>query len=47
MHDIVLRNGLIIDGSGGAPFAGDLAIEGDRIAPCGDLTAVDFPLRGK
>jgi N-acyl-D-amino-acid deacylase len=31
-YDIVLRGGTIYDGSGGAPFTGDVAIEGDRIA---------------
>lgn len=30
--DVVLRGGTIYDGSGGAPFTGDVAIEGDRIA---------------
>jgi N-acyl-D-amino-acid deacylase len=31
-YDLVLRGGTLYDGSGGAPFAGDVAIEGDRIA---------------
>jgi N-acyl-D-amino-acid deacylase len=31
-YDIVLRGGTVYDGSGGAPFTGDVAIEGDRIA---------------
>src|SRR3990170_8420026 len=31
-YDPVLRNGTIYDGSGGAPFTGDVAITGDRIA---------------
>src|SRR5687768_11023703 len=31
-HDIVIRGGTIYDGSGGAPWRGDLAIDGDRIA---------------
>jgi N-acyl-D-amino-acid deacylase len=35
MHDIVIRGGTIIDGTGKAPFAGDLAIEGDRIVGVG------------
>lgn len=29
--DIVVRGGTIYDGSGGAPYVGDVAIEGDRI----------------
>ena len=31
-YDIVLRGGTIYDGSGGAPYAADLAVNGDRIA---------------
>lgn len=31
-HDLVIRNGLICDGSGRAPHPGELAIAGDRIA---------------
>ncbi len=30
--DIVIRGGTIYDGSGGAPFTGDVAVTGDRIA---------------
>lgn len=36
--DVVLRNGLIYDGSGGAPYRGDVAIRGDRIAAVGEVT---------
>lgn len=36
-YDIVLRGGTIYDGSGKAPFVGDLAISGDAIAAVGDL----------
>src|SRR5262245_56558492 len=36
-YDLILRNGTIYDGSGGAPYAGDLAIQGDVIAAVGDL----------
>lgn len=32
MHDIVIRNGRIIDGTGAAEFIGDIAIDGDRIS---------------
>jgi N-acyl-D-amino-acid deacylase len=42
-YDIVLRGGTVYDGSGKAPFAGDLAIRGDVIAAIGDLSAA----RGK
>jgi N-acyl-D-amino-acid deacylase len=30
-YDIIIRGGTIVDGSGGAPFAGDVAIKGDRV----------------
>lgn len=33
--DIVIRGGTIYDGSGGAPFVGDVAIRGDRIVAVG------------
>jgi N-acyl-D-amino-acid deacylase len=32
MHDVVLRRGTVYDGEGGAPYAADVAIDGDRIA---------------
>jgi N-acyl-D-amino-acid deacylase len=31
-YDVVIRGGLIYDGSGGPPFTGDVAVTGDRIA---------------
>ena len=34
-YDIVLRGGTIYDGSGGAPYVGDVAIRGDRIVAVG------------
>lgn len=36
-YDLVITNGLIYDGGGGAPFSGDIAIKGDRIAAIGNL----------
>ena len=35
MHDIVIRGGTIVDGTGKASFTGDVAIAGDRIAAVG------------
>jgi N-acyl-D-amino-acid deacylase len=35
--DLIIRNGLLYDGSGKTPRAGDLAIQGDTIAAMGDL----------
>ncbi len=37
-YDLIIRNGLIYDGSGGAPFKGDIAINGDHIEAVGDLS---------
>ncbi|MFP4004720.1 MAG: amidohydrolase family protein, partial [Alphaproteobacteria bacterium] len=34
-HDLVIRGGLVYDGSGGAPFEGDVAVSGGRIAETG------------
>jgi N-acyl-D-amino-acid deacylase len=46
-YDVVIRGGTIYDGSGGAPYVGDVAIAGDRIvyvgrsAPAESETVVD------
>jgi N-acyl-D-amino-acid deacylase len=39
-HDVIIRNGLIYDGNGGASLRADLAIAGDSIAAIGDLSTV-------
>jgi len=38
VYDYILRGGVIYDGTGGEPFVGDLAINGDTIAAIGDLS---------
>ncbi|MCC6802830.1 MAG: D-aminoacylase [Anaerolineae bacterium] len=35
MHDLVLRNGTVYDGSGSPAYRGDVAIQGDQIAAVG------------
>ena len=35
--DVIIRHGMIYDGRGGNPFAGDIAISGDSILAMGDL----------
>lgn len=37
MHDIVIRGGTIVDGSGSSAFVGDIAIDGERIAAVGHV----------
>src|ERR1700692_3404432 len=39
-YDVIIRNGMIYDGNGGAPYKGDIAINADTIAFIGDLTNV-------
>ena len=36
-HDVILRGGDIYDGSGGDPYVGDVAIDGDKIVALGDI----------
>lgn len=42
-HSVVLRGGTIYDGSGGQPFVGDVAIDGDRIVAIGPVGTVSKP----
>jgi N-acyl-D-amino-acid deacylase len=37
MHDLLLRNGSIVDGTGAPATHGDVAIQGDRVVAVGDL----------
>ena len=37
MHDLVIRGGTVIDGSGTERFLGDLAVDGDRVVAVGDV----------
>lgn len=50
-HDVVIRGGTIYDGSGGPPYAGELAIDGDRISyvgkPRGLSGRTEIDARGK
>ena len=36
-HDIVVKDGLIVDGTGAAPYYGDVAIDGDTITQVGKV----------
>ena len=37
VHDIVIRNGSIVDGTGTEPVRGDLAIDGSSITAVGEV----------
>ena len=37
-HDLIIRDGLIVDGTGAEPVRGDIAIDGDTIAAVGQVT---------
>jgi N-acyl-D-aspartate/D-glutamate deacylase len=39
-HDLVIRGGTVIDGTGGAPRPADVAIDGDSIAAVGRVEAI-------
>jgi N-acyl-D-amino-acid deacylase len=51
VYDKIIRNGLIYDGSGSAPYKGDIGILDDTIAAVGDLSkaraALDIDAGGK
>lgn len=37
MHDLLIRNGTIYDGRGGAPYVGDVAVSGDTLTEIGQV----------
>src|SRR5215470_13992195 len=37
MHDLVIRNGTVVDGHGGTPVLADVAVDGGRITAVGDM----------
>jgi len=37
MYDLIIRGGTVVDGTGEAPFIGDIAIQGDRIVEVGKV----------
>ncbi len=38
MHDLIIRGGTVVDGTGRPPFTGDVAIDGDRITEIGQVS---------
>ncbi len=47
MNDITIRNVMILDGTGAPAFAGDIGIEGDRIASVGEAGPGKIEIDGK
>ena len=50
MHDLVIRNGLLVDGTGALPREGDVAIDGERITAVADQVGAgrrELDARGK
>ena len=39
MHDLVIRGGTVVDGTGGAPYVADVAIDGGLISAVGSIEA--------
>jgi N-acyl-D-amino-acid deacylase len=37
MHDLVVRGGTVVDGTGAAPRVADVAVNGGRITEVGEL----------
>ena len=40
LHDLVIRNGKILDGSGKKPFSGDIAIDDGKITSVGKIESL-------
>jgi N-acyl-D-amino-acid deacylase len=40
IYDVVIRNGMIYDGSGSAPYKGDIAFQGNKIAAVGNRKGI-------
>ncbi|MCA4920367.1 MAG: N-acyl-D-glutamate deacylase, partial [Roseomonas sp.] len=50
MTDIVIRGGVVVDGTGAAPFEADVAMAGGRITAIGQVPergATEIDARGK
>jgi N-acyl-D-aspartate/D-glutamate deacylase len=43
MTELVIRGGTIVDGTGGEPYRGDVAIEGGKLTAVGSVPPVDCP----
>lgn len=43
VHDLVIRGGTVVDGSGGEPRTGDVAIDADRVTAVGAVDGEAVP----
>lgn len=49
-HDLIVRNGLVVDGTGAPPFEADLAVDGDTVTAIGRIPGTgrdEIDARGK
>ena len=46
MHDLLIRAGKIVDGTGAAPFTGDVAVSDGRITEVGRVSGAPGRPRG-
>ena len=42
MHDLIIRNGTVIDGTGNPGYKADVAINGERITAVGDVSEAAY-----
>ena len=43
-HDLVIRNGTVVDGSGADPFCGDIAVDGEEGIDAQWFGPADLPM---
>jgi N-acyl-D-aspartate/D-glutamate deacylase len=46
MHDLVIRGGTLVDGTGAPATVGDVAVDGGRITQVGHVTGEAVDVRG-
>ena len=46
-YDLVVKNALIVDGTGNKPYSGDVAVKDGRIAAVGAVDVADLEVRAE